>query len=319
MKLKRSCLSIKDENIEDEFGYYESELKLITHGTPEDYKETLVQRILDQAKFITPPPKLVRQLREADDDERQRILDELRKETMLKCIAPDDEQVIHYKDWADPHCFFKPSMMHAFHPHWRLAHDRILKNFKPGSDTLLVMFCSGTKPYSANQTYKVYLNAAKQGVFDFMVASLYPVLVHPFDASRLYPYVMSDWPHRASSRLTEVYRRTLTEYTREILEKGGYKKVIYLHNGLKNRSHVVDLIRERAPEGCEIIEINMHDQLVATHPPFAKNSGLMSVRWSSTRLSREALAKECNDPDKAREALKLPKRAPESSLEGFAS
>ena len=80
-------MNTKDENVEDEFGYYESELKLITHGTPEDYKETLVQRILDQAKLILPPPKLIRQLRKANDEERQGILDELEKETMLKRLG----------------------------------------------------------------------------------------------------------------------------------------------------------------------------------------------------------------------------------------
>ena len=309
-------MNTETENLADDFGYYESELKLITHGTIDEYKDIIVQRILTHAKRIT-PPKLVKQFRRAKGAEKEHLLEQLKEEAAAKCIAPDDEQLIHYKDWADPHCFFNPSMIHALHPHWRLAQDRALKNFKPGSDTLLVMFCGGTKPYSSNHNYRIYLGAAKQGLFDFMVASLYPVLVHPFDASRLYPYSISNWPHSSSSRLTEVYRRNHAEYTREILEKGRYKKVIYLHNGLKGRHHVVDLVKARAPEGCEVIDLDVLDQVVASNQAYSDCPGLVDVRWHATRVAREALAKVLDDPAKAREALKLPKAADEKKSDSL--
>lgn len=302
--------------------YLEQELRLLNHGTAADYADLLLNRFMTHNAHMGPRPKEYKAIMKASNEERLKLKQALKETLVAKCIAPDEDQIIHYKEWAHPESFNQPSLMHLYHPHWRVAHDRILSSYKRANDTLVVMFCGGSKPYSQNAMFRLYLNAAKQGVFDFLVSSLYPVPVYPFDASKLYPYVVSDWHHRSSPRLEELSIKVHADYMVEFLKKTGYKKVIYHHIGLGDRQATVDEVKRRLPSDIELVDINrdehLFDLLTEAVPGFKKNTNLMSVRWWSSKMGRELVAKHCADPDFARQALKLPK-APLKSLEDFAS
>lgn len=296
--------------IPDECGYYNTELKTLNHSDPSEYADFLLNRFLDLCDNVAPKPKPYQVIMSAPEGpERQARLDEWKTAQMEKCIAPDADQLIHYSDWANPECFFKPSLMHLYHPHWRLAFDRMLSQYQRKNDVLVVLFCGGTKPYSKNKMFKTYLSAAKLGAFDLSVASLYPVPLYPFDASRLYPYVISDWPHDAGPRLTELSCEVYAAYFREFLIKTGYKRVIFSHLGFGDRQLMVDLAKQYAPESCEIIDLNqcesLLDRCMEKYPGFHHQPAFMSMRFFMFKLTRGLIAKYCSDPEFARIALKV--------------
>lgn len=302
--------------------YLESELKLLNHGSLKEYADSLFNNYMAHNAHMTPPPKEWKAITQAKGEERLQLEESLKETLAAKRIAPDEDQIIHYSEWDKAEAFAGASLSHLYHPHWRLAHDRILDQYRRSNDVLVVMFCAGTKPYSSNKMFQIYVDAARRGAFDYLISSLYPCPVHPFDASKIYPYVISDWHGQSSSRLEDLSIQVHVDYMIEFLKQTGYKRVVYHHIGLGDRQRTVDAVKERLPGDIELIDINrdehLYDLLVEAFPGYKEHPHIMSIRWWSAKLGRELVAKYCSDPDFAREALKLPKRAPESSLEEFA-
>ena len=294
----------------DKQGYYARELNLNAYGTIDQYKTHFFNRIYKHVKNnIGESRPMLKYIRTPDGPEREELKRQITEKFAAKCIAPESMQLIPYDQWGDPTCFDGPTLMHVYHPHWRLAWDRLLANYKSNSDTLLVLFCGGSKPYSSNNLFKLYCNAAKTGIFDFMIASLYPCPVYPFDASLLYPYVVSDWPHTSSPRLTDLYREIHAQYMAEFLRVANYKKVIYCLGDSEERQGTVNLVRKYKPEETTLIDLCSDRDLIAVvkeqFPLFRSNPGIMEIRLPLLKLTREYIANEFDEPSVVRRALKL--------------
>jgi hypothetical protein len=173
------------------------------------------------------------------------------KDVYKKCVGID--KLIPQEYWDDIEKFNHPSLECLYHPHFRLAFEKLKEIYKPNSDVLVLCSCGGSKPYSNNQNYSVLLKASKAGYFDLCILSIYPVFLHPLDISVAYPYCFYDWPHNESKKLEEIKDENKTHYLIEFLLKHSYKKIIFIHSG--KLQNVISKLKEYNLNNIEIIDI----------------------------------------------------------------
>ena len=139
-------------------------------------------------------------------------------------------QLIDQSEWTTSKDFSAPTLPNLCHPHHRILWHRILANYKPKSDVLLVANCSATKPYSNNLQYKFYLKLAKKGWFDLCIMSFHPVPLYPLDASSMYPNNIYNWHHEESEQMVHHEEELNFNQWVEFLSRFHYKKVVFALN-----------------------------------------------------------------------------------------
>lgn len=299
--LKSGGYPAKKNRIKSLGGYYDHELRTSIHGTRKMYEDYLFRRWLlwqyySGGSYVTAYKRI---LKAETMEEVNAIRDEIVGGLIEKAIRPDEEQLIPSEYWADPYLLEGCNLQQLFHPHWRLAWDLLNERYKPRSENLFIATCGGSKPYSQSMRFANFMRGAKAGFYDMLIASLYPVPVYPLDASSLYPYTFSEWPHPDSDKLVETRAEVHARYLAEFLKKHKYKTVVYTHNGTEYHNIMADYYRKYAPEGCKIINLatdtNLLDVIEAKHPVRTK-TGINKMRHYSLKITRQYVCRAFGNP-----------------------
>lgn len=224
------------------------------------------------------------------------------KDVLVKRIG--ELQLVPQQAWTDTSVFSSPSVMNLCHPHHRLLWHRILEQYQPKSDVLVVANCACTKPYSKNRTYRWYVEAANKGWFDFAIMSFHPVPVAPLDTSKMYPNIMYDWPHEESNALNQFKLcHNVTLWT-EFLRRFRYKKVMFCLS--QNKVHVAAYERLKA----ELPDIEM--SLLWDYKPIQQfvsriygKTQIWRGRIHQFKLTREFMAQQLGNPEQFRRDVSL--------------
>ena len=157
------------------------------------------------------------------------------------------EKLIPKEYWCDISSLIGPSVRVSGHQHILFGIEKMIEISltKKRADILIVVPCSFSKPYSKNNANKKLLKASREtGIFDVMVASIFPATLTPFDASVCYPCAFYSTPLKEISDMwSQVDERLISKHLVEIIRRLGYKKVIFAHYG-QNHLNVKHLIEE---------------------------------------------------------------------------
>lgn len=215
-------------------------------------------------------------------------------------------QLMPQAEWCGITPFTAPGVPNLCHPHHRILWHRFLETLKPESDVLVVASCSFSKPYSKNMSYRQYVKLAKKGWFDLCILSFHPVMIHPLDASAMYPNIMYDWPHADSPALTRIKAQHNLSLWVEFLARHPYKKVLFVLNQCEAHVRVYEGLKAAFPD--RDLKLLWDDwprfrEYVEKH----FKPGLWQNRMHSLKEVREFISHELGDQEQFRCDAKLEK------------
>lgn len=221
------------------------------------------------------------------------------KDPLSDLVGP--VQLVPQGDWTDCVVFNGCTVPNLCHPHHRLLWHRILQNYKPKHDVLLVMSCIGSKPYSASRLMKQMVHLSKLGWFDMAVMSFHPVPIEPLDASLMYPNIMYDWPHTESDSMMHVHAGLSASMWIEFLSRHHYKKVIFCLSQYDPHIEALQKIMKALPD---IEMVNMYDSWQPLHGFIydhytSRGNAITSIwkyRFHGFKTTREFISHELGDP-----------------------
>ena len=191
-------------------------------------------------------------------DKTNTIIYKREKEKLDKILAhPRVGQLIPKEYWADLNDLIGPSSKFCGHQHMLFAVEKMIElSLKEKRTEIAVISpCSGSKPYSDLARYKRFIDASKSTrLFDFLICSVLPCTITPFDASVCYPIANYSMPiFEPSEMFRQIDKRLTTKHLVEIIQRLGYKKLIFVH-WEENELNVIHLIKEYGFPENAIIE-----------------------------------------------------------------
>ena len=216
-------------------------------------------------------------------------------------------QLVPQEIWTDTSVFSGPTVMNLCHPHHRLLWHRILEQYQPRSDVLVVANCACAKPYSKNRTYHWYVKAATKGWFDFAIMSFHPVPVWPLDTSKMYPNIMYDWPHDGSDVMNQWEQCHSMALWTEFLRRFNYKKVIFCLNQYKTHVEVYERLKAELPD-VEMPLLWDYEPVQQFVSRIYGKTHIWRSRIHGFKLTREFVAQQLGNPKQFREDVSLDRK-----------
>lgn len=141
-------------------------------------------------------------------------------------LLPDDEEIIHRKDW-DLDSLNGETEKQLLHLDYWNINQYILQNHKRKHDILTIFECSTAKPYASNKVLKNnYLD--KYGAFTDFACMSNPGVI-PLEFSQFYPFRFDEWDHGAENEDIANKYCIVNKYRfLNYIKKLGYKYVIVL-------------------------------------------------------------------------------------------
>lgn len=202
------------------------------------------------------------------------------------------EQVIPEEFWY-PHTFFREGTALArLNPHFMVTfYDAVNRNTNP-SDTLMLIHCKETKPYSLEPSVKAWMKQAEKSKFDIAVLSASIVPVYPHDSSRQYPFNIYNWPSNREGQYNELVTWQTCIQLGYMIAKLNYKRVILISSGNYHYTTQLDEMKKHLDDKVEIFQLNKPDTF--SHRiamAYFKAKGIASLRFNGSVLGRYMVAK----------------------------
>ena len=216
-------------------------------------------------------------------------------------------QLLPQESWTDTSVFSGPTVMNLCHPHHRLLWHRILEHYQPRSDVLAVANCTCSKPYSKNNLYHWYVDAAQKGWFDFAIMSFHPVPVAPLDASKMYPNIMYDWPHDGSEVMNQWELCHSVALWTEFLRRFRYRKVVFCLNQYSIHVETYKRLKAELPD-IEMPLLWDYEPLQQYISRWSPKTPIWYSRIHTFKVTREFVAQQLGNPEQFRRDVLLDRR-----------
>lgn len=146
-------------------------------------------------------------------------------------LMVDEDQIIPQDYWYPRRFFTEGTALARLNPHFMVTFYEALNRYEPTGDTLVLLHCKETKPYSSDPQVKMYTELAKQLGFDLAVLSASIVPVYPYDSSKQYPFFVYNWPSNRDGQYNELVTWWSTVQLGYMIAKHRYKRVILISSG----------------------------------------------------------------------------------------
>lgn len=208
-------------------------------------------------------------------------------------IIPDEDEFIHRKDWAPLESLLGCTHEILHHPIFKIANEYIINNYIQNTDTLIVLSCSKSKPYSLNNLFGSY-----KLISDTVVMSNSGIIPinEGNDFSFCYPFRYYNWNHMDEFKtkgLLQAEEDFMYWSLYNLLKVTEYKKiafVAYPANYYPNYLNVMNRLEKN------FSEIKFHyspsdDEYNEIFRTYARNNGLAMQRLKLSNIVKNSVRK----------------------------
>lgn len=194
-------------------------------------------------------------------------------------IIPDEDEIIHRKDWAKMDSLIGESIEILHHPVFKIMNEYIINNYSQRSDNLLICSCSSRKPYSKAINYSKYLKIPNLDTIVMSNSGVIPINNH-FDMSIKYPFRYYNWDHmKESNELKKEEENFMYECAEKFINNTSFKKIAFISKPqqmYENYYNVYERLKTTFPDIQfeYIVQGDVWEQLLDTF----KECGLASLR-----------------------------------------